>query len=110
KRSADRENAIADLRGGTVAQLQVGEGRPLGAEEHDGQVGPLVAADVLGRELPSVLEGDGHAFGAVNDVEVGEDDAAGVNEEARAEAELRRLVEVRHAAMIFEKAAQLVGD
>src|SRR5262249_40491967 len=68
ERRADGENAIADFRGGAVAQFQVREAGPLRIQRDHSEIGTLVAMDALRGELAAVLKRDGDAVGAFDDV------------------------------------------
>ena len=86
---AEGQDVIADLHRAAVAELQIGDLGPLEIELDDGQVGTPIAMNILGIELSAILKMDGNLIGAVDDVEVGQHGAIGIDKEAGTEADLR---------------------
>ena len=105
---ADREHRVADLEALRVAEADHGE--VFGVDAKHGDVGRGVDAEHLGREFAAVAELDGHLLGFAHDVGVGQHQAVGADDEARAHAPERRrgalpaaLLKARHAAEELEE-------
>ena len=84
ERVADRHHRLADAH---LAGVSEGDERQrlVALDLDQGEVGLLVAAHHLGRQLAAVRQGDGDRVGFAGDVEVGDDPAVGVDDEARAD-------------------------
>ena len=76
ERIADRHHRLADAHLGGVAELDVRQ-RLVALDLEHREVGLLVAAQQLGRELAAVGQGDGDLLGLAGDVVVGDDEADG---------------------------------
>ena len=86
---ADRAHPFADAQAIGVAE---GEGRQAQrADLEEGEVGGRIGADERGRELALVGEADADPVGRSDDVVVGEDEALGIHDEARALSAARTL-------------------
>src|SRR5207302_4148681 len=84
ERIANRDHPVADLSGAAVAESDIGQ-RLVRRDLQHREIGARVTADNLGRVLAVVLEDD-LDFGSLADhVIVGDDDAGGVDDKARAE-------------------------
>ncbi len=83
----------------------VTQGRFVGLDLDDGDVGLRVGADHPGLELAVVGQGDLHLVRALHDVVVGEDVAVGRHDDAGAEAFLARL-----ALLVAEELAEIRGQ
>ena len=90
ERVADRDHGVADAHLAAVAESDVGQGL-VGLDLEQGQVGLLVDALERRRELGAVVERDGDLVGAAGDMGVGDDQAVGADDEARALAALALL-------------------
>ena len=118
--AADGEHPVADLRAVGVAELDGGEGF-FGVDFNDGHVGVFVDADDScgAAEVASAAFGvggklDENSVGFIDDVVVGDDVAARVNDEAGAEsaalaaAHLRVVVATVGVTLVAEEAAEEV--
>ena len=87
ERIADGKDEIADFETVRVGELDDGELSALGIEAQHGKVDVLVLEHDLGRELPPVRQGHGDFLFAasLDHVVVGNDEAAGIDQNARAE-------------------------
>jgi hypothetical protein len=107
-RRADREHRVADLEALRIAEPD--HGQILGVDAQHRDVGGRVAAQDLGAELAPVAQLDGHVLGLADDVRVGQHQAVGADDEARAHAAERHLralpaalLEAGHAAEELEE-------
>ena len=103
ERIADGEHEIADLETVGIAELDRGELDAVRVEPQHGEIGLLVLENDLGRELAPVGErhGDLGLAAALDDVVVGDDDALGRHQHARAERVLDALA--RNAEPLAEQ-------
>ena len=84
ERVADRHHPVADPHRVRIAERDGGQRRVRLHAQHR-KIGLLVLAHQFGGEAAAVREVDRDFVGALDDVIVGDDDAAGVDHEARAE-------------------------
>ena len=84
ERRADGEHPLSGLQARRVAELHDRQVRGVDLDHRD--VGALVGADDLGRELAPVGEAHGHLVRVRHHVRVGEDVAVGADDEAGARA------------------------
>ena len=84
QRGQHRDHPVAEADLVAVAELDRGE-RLRRFELQHREIGLLVDADQLGLDLGAVVEDDVDLVGIGDDVVVGDDDAGGVDDEARAE-------------------------
>src|SRR5262249_10956868 len=82
ERRTDGQNAVADLHGFAIAQVEVRQFLALGLDADDGKVGFAVAMDVLRNILGAVHELDLNLVRSADDVVIGEDNSFGINYEA----------------------------
>ncbi len=102
ERIADRHHAVADPRLVAVAELD-GLQRLVALDLQHRDVDLGILADHLGLELAAVVEDDDDVVGVADDVVVGDNDAAGVDDEAGAE-RLRLLrARARRDAVVLEE-------
>ena len=87
---ADGHNGLSESDLGGIAEVGEGEGEAFAfdfieVELDEGEVGPMIGADQLGADVFKIEEGHVEAFGAAGDVEVGEDVALLVDDDAAAD-------------------------
>ena len=85
ERIADGDDQLPDADGAGVAELGMGE--IVGMEAKDGQIAVGIVAHQVGRERPSVGESRLDRGRAMHDMAVGEHEAVGREDHARAGAE-----------------------
>jgi hypothetical protein len=104
--SPNGDDPVAHLQPVGVTHAREGELALAVVQLEDGQVGLLVQADHLRLVLVAVERDDLHLAGLLHDVGVGERDARGVDDDARAQAALRN--PLRHVAE--EAAEELLAE
>ena len=92
ERVADRQHEVADLDAVGISHRNHWK-RLFRLDLQDGQIELFVLEHQLARKLAAVSHCHFHFIGVANDVEIGDDEAFGIDEHARAE---RRLDPWRH--------------
>src|SRR5207244_765037 len=108
---ASGQDAVADLHGVTVAQLEVWQ-RFRSVQTDNRQIVEPIALDILRDELAPVAELHLDRLGAGDDVVIGEDDPLRIDEEAGTKAALGEFV--RHLKLpwfeVVEEPTKFVGE
>src|SRR5690606_29120035 len=99
ERIADGHDPVADAHLAVIGEGDIGK-LAVGIDLQHGKVGALVGADQLGLQLRAVIENDGEALAALDDVVVGDDVAVGGDDEARALRQRAGALAVAVAAML----------
>jgi hypothetical protein len=106
ERVADREDDLAEPQLARVAERQRAQRGQRALELEDGEVRLGIGTDDLRLVIGAVVERDGDGVGALDDVRVGEDAAAGRDDDARAHA----LRHPRIAVAEAEAGAERIGE
>ena len=103
---ADGEDFLADLKHSGIPQRQRNKMLSLGIDFHQRNIIALVRADEFCRVARLIAEHNFDGLGAFDDVEIGEDVAAGINHKTGAGAFDRDRV---HEEIIFRRLGENVG-
>ncbi len=100
---ADGEHDIADLDRIRIAEGEMGKLLLAIVDAQNGEVRAFVGKDELRLELAPVGERDGELVAALDDMEIGDDEAGGIDDDAGAERLLHALARHAEAEAIAEK-------
>ena len=106
ERIADGEHEVADLQRVGIGEFERREALALRLDAQHREVGARILEHDLGLELALVGERDLHLVGALDDVVVGDHEAGGIDQHARAERALHLLAAGPRAARHAEEAPE----
>jgi hypothetical protein len=109
ERIADRHDRLADLHLARVSELDGGQ-RLVALDLEHGEIGLLVTAQQLGRQLAAVVQGHGDRVGLTGDVVVGHDDAGRIDDEAGADRLRLGLRPLLAATLLSEALGELAHE